>query len=68
MSEEIDDLSSTLREFKDENEEEVKFLRNKLVSRTSKSFQKTFKQIEMNSNHVNLSETNGKFCTLDTVA
>lgn len=32
MSEEIDDLSSTLREFKDENEEEVTFLRSKVVS------------------------------------
>lgn len=35
LSEEIDDLSTSLREFKDENEEEVTFLRNKVVSWTS---------------------------------
>lgn len=32
MSEEIDDLSSTYQDFKDQNEEEVTFLRNKVVS------------------------------------
>lgn len=32
MSEEIDDLSSNYQEFKDQNEEEVTFLRNKVVS------------------------------------
>lgn len=32
MSEEIDDLSSNYQDFKDQNEEEVTFLRNKVVS------------------------------------
>lgn len=32
MSEEIDELSSNYQEFKDQNEEEVTFLRNKVVS------------------------------------
>lgn len=32
MSEEIDDLSSTYQEYKNSNEEEVTFLRNKVVS------------------------------------
>lgn len=32
MSEEIDDLSSTYQEYKNSNEEEVAFLRNKVVS------------------------------------
>lgn len=32
MSEEIDDLSSTYQELKDQNEDEVTFLRNKVVS------------------------------------
>lgn len=32
MSEEIDDLSSNYQDFKDQNEEEVTHLRNKVVS------------------------------------
>lgn len=35
LSEEIDDLSSTYQEYKDQNEEDVTFLRNKVVSNFS---------------------------------
>lgn len=33
MSEEIDDLSSNYQEYKEQHEEEVTFLRNKVVSK-----------------------------------
>lgn len=36
MSEEIDDLSSSYQNFKDQNEEEVNFLRTKVVSNGDK--------------------------------
>jgi hypothetical protein len=35
MSEEIDDLNSSLRDIRLENEEEIEFLRSKVVSKAS---------------------------------
>lgn len=35
MSEEIDDLNSSLRDIRLENEEEIEFLRSKVVSKSS---------------------------------
>lgn len=37
MNEEIDELNSSLRELRLENEEEIEFLRSKVVSKTADS-------------------------------